>query len=174
MKASAVPHFEPALNPRTLLHMAESAATAQLAMMGFAEADARTALQCCGGDISRAVEWLAEHASEQLPAAAAQLGPISATPSRPHMSAAAKSGSEGNGVEERVITLVHGGWRRKRAVARAGGQHFVSPGELITREIDLLHGHGTFLRRDGALVATVAGVVQYIDRLVMVRPLKTR
>jgi exosome complex RNA-binding protein Rrp4 len=35
-------------------------------------------------------------------------------------------------------------------------------------------GHGTFLREDGSLVASVSGVVEYVDKLVMVRPPKTR
>ena len=75
-----------------------------------------------------------------------------------------------------VIQLPTGDpWRRKRPVAQRNGRHFVSPGELITRDADVQKGHGTEKVAGGdGLVATVAGLVQYIDKLVMVQPLKTR
>ena len=50
----------------------------------------------------------------------------------------------------------------------------VTPGEPIPTEPGCLRGHGTLLRADGALVATVAGVVERVNKLVSVRPLRSR
>ena len=50
----------------------------------------------------------------------------------------------------------------------------VTPGEPIPTEPGCLRGHGTLLRADGALVATVAGVVERVNKLVSVRPLRAR
>ena len=50
----------------------------------------------------------------------------------------------------------------------------VSPGEPIPVEPGFLKGHGTMVRADGALVATVAGVVERVNKLVSVRPLRAR
>ena len=50
----------------------------------------------------------------------------------------------------------------------------VSPGESIPVEPGFLRGHGTTVRSDGALVATVAGVVEHVNKLVSVRPLRAR
>merc|ERR1740133_33472 len=50
----------------------------------------------------------------------------------------------------------------------------VSPGESIPVEPGFLRGHGTTVRSDGLLVATVAGVVEHVNKLVSVRPLRAR
>jgi exosome complex component RRP4 len=50
----------------------------------------------------------------------------------------------------------------------------VTPGEPISAEPGFLRGHGTLVRHDGVLIATVAGVVERVNKLVSVRPLHTR
>ena len=50
----------------------------------------------------------------------------------------------------------------------------VTPGEPIPAEPGFLRGHGTLVRHDGALIATVAGVVERVNKLVSVRPLRSR
>jgi exosome complex component RRP4 len=47
-------------------------------------------------------------------------------------------------------------------------------GEPIPAEPGFLRGHGTLVRPDGALVATVAGVVERVNKLISVRPLRSR
>eukprot|EP01047_Picozoa_sp_COSAG01_P096814 COSAG01_NODE_27240_length_690_cov_3.038917_2_plen_158_part_01 len=47
------------------------------------------------------------------------------------------------------------------------------PGEPVTTEPTVLRGHGTFLR-NGAVVASISGPVEYMDRFVTVRPLRSR
>ncbi len=55
------------------------------------------------------------------------------------------------------------------------GSNLVLPGDAIPAEPGTLRGHGTLLRKsDGALVATVAGVVERVSKLVSVRPLRAR
>lgn len=53
---------------------------------------------------------------------------------------------------------------------------FVIPGEPIVTEPGCLRGHGTLARRDrdGVLTATVAGAVERVNKLVSVRPLRSR
>ncbi len=50
----------------------------------------------------------------------------------------------------------------------------VLPGQPIMAEPDCLKGHGTLQRSDGSLVATVAGVVERVNKLVTVKPLRSR
>ncbi|KAK3256361.1 hypothetical protein CYMTET_34502 [Cymbomonas tetramitiformis] len=52
---------------------------------------------------------------------------------------------------------------------------FVSPGDIIEVDMDagFLRGHGTQVV-DGQLMATVCGVVERVNKLVSVKPLKTR
>ena len=50
----------------------------------------------------------------------------------------------------------------------------VTPGEPIDAEPGCLRGHGTLMRDDGTLVATVSGVVERVNKLVSVRPLRAR
>lgn len=50
----------------------------------------------------------------------------------------------------------------------------VTPGEPIIAEPGFLRGHGTLVNDEGKLVATVAGVVERVNKLVSVRPLRSR
>ena len=63
---------------------------------------------------------------------------------------------------------------RAAAAAPRSQLPLVTPGEPIPTEPGCLRGHGTLLRADGALVATVAGVVERVNKLVSVRPLRSR
>jgi len=49
----------------------------------------------------------------------------------------------------------------------------VTPGQTINAEAGFLRGHGTYVR-DGVLIASVAGVVQRVNKLISVTPLKSR
>lgn len=53
-------------------------------------------------------------------------------------------------------------------------QPIVTPGEPIDVEPGYLRGHGTLVRHDGVLIATVAGIVERVNKLVSVRPLRAR
>jgi len=50
---------------------------------------------------------------------------------------------------------------------------FVTPGKIITRETGFMRGHGTYMQ-DDCLYASVAGVVERVNQLISVRPLKSR
>ena len=65
------------------------------------------------------------------------------------------------------------GNRRRRAIRREEYQSYVAPGDIITSDSDCLRGHGTFIRR-GNVVASISGIVEWMDKLVTVRPLGTR
>jgi exosome complex component RRP4 len=47
------------------------------------------------------------------------------------------------------------------------------PGEVVTDDPTAMRGHGTYLL-DGKIVASVAGIVERIGKLLSVRPLKSR
>lgn len=49
----------------------------------------------------------------------------------------------------------------------------VVPGDVITLDTGFMRGHGTYVD-DDKLTASVAGEVQRVDKLICVRPLKTR
>lgn len=49
----------------------------------------------------------------------------------------------------------------------------VSPGDTITTDGGFMRGHGTYLE-DESLMSAVAGVVEKVNKLITVRPLKTR
>ncbi|XP_070780911.1 exosome complex component RRP4 isoform X3 [Enoplosus armatus] len=49
----------------------------------------------------------------------------------------------------------------------------VVPGDVITSDTGFMRGHGTYVDED-KLTASVAGEVQRVDKLICVRPLKTR
>eukprot|EP00741_Cyanophora_paradoxa_P002970 tig00000655_g2883.t1 len=51
--------------------------------------------------------------------------------------------------------------------------HYVTPGEVITSEQGFLRGHGTYVE-DGSLIASVSGVVERVNKLISVRPLRSR
>ena len=62
-----------------------------------------------------------------------------------------------------------------RNVARARSHlAVVVPGEPIPAEPGFLRGHGTLTQPDGTLIATVAGIVERVNKLVSVRPLCSR
>lgn len=65
--------------------------------------------------------------------------------------------------------------KRKRITALAGVEpkHIVSPGDVITEDTGYMRGHGTYVDGD-KLIATVAGVVERVNKLICVRPFKTR
>ena len=55
----------------------------------------------------------------------------------------------------------------------------VAPGDQITLQDDFMRGHGTYITQnpetlEKELNSSLAGVVERIDKLVSVRPLKTR
>ena len=52
-------------------------------------------------------------------------------------------------------------------------QQLVSPGDVITRDVGFMRGHGTYTR-DDVLYASVAGVVQRVNKLISVTPPKTK
>ncbi|PIK57292.1 putative exosome complex component RRP4 [Apostichopus japonicus] len=49
----------------------------------------------------------------------------------------------------------------------------VTPGDTITSDSDYMRGHGTYFE-DTKLLASVAGVVETVNKLIHVNPLKTR
>jgi exosome complex component RRP4 len=67
--------------------------------------------------------------------------------------------------------------RAKRPLRQDGvttSHMVVTPGEVITSEGGFLRGHGTFEDGEGALVASVAGVVERVNKLISVRPVRAR
>nr|CAG4651981.1 EOG090X09DD [Triops cancriformis] len=52
-------------------------------------------------------------------------------------------------------------------------RNLVTPGDVITKETGFMRGHGTNMQ-DEALRATVAGLVERVNKLISVRPLKSR
>lgn len=52
-------------------------------------------------------------------------------------------------------------------------KRLVIPGDIITSDSDYMRGHGTYLD-DNKLLATVAGVVETVNKLIHVNPMKTR
>ncbi|OXB69103.1 hypothetical protein ASZ78_009579 [Callipepla squamata] len=55
---------------------------------------------------------------------------------------------------------------------RGGEKHLVVPGDTITTDTGYMRGHGTYVVED-RLVASVAGAVERVNKLVCVTPLKT-
>jgi hypothetical protein len=67
--------------------------------------------------------------------------------------------------------------RDEQARAQAGSLTalIVTPGDVITADAGFMRGHGTFVDGDsGELVACVPGVVETVNKLIRVRPLRTR
>ncbi|NP_001085606.1 exosome component 2 S homeolog [Xenopus laevis] len=54
-----------------------------------------------------------------------------------------------------------------------GGLHLVTPGDTISTDSGFMRGHGTYTE-DDKLVASVAGVVERVNKLICVRALKAR
>ncbi|XP_035383202.1 exosome complex component RRP4 isoform X3 [Electrophorus electricus] len=57
--------------------------------------------------------------------------------------------------------------------SNADGKHLVVPGDVITSDTGFMRGHGTYMD-DEKLTASVAGEVERVNKLICVRPLKTR
>eukprot|EP00058_Branchiostoma_floridae_P002654 XP_002588142.1 hypothetical protein BRAFLDRAFT_118871 [Branchiostoma floridae] len=68
------------------------------------------------------------------------------------------------------ITLAES--RKKSAVPDAP-KHLVTPGDVITTDTGYMRGHGTYMD-DDKLKASLAGVVERVNKLICVQPLKTR
>ncbi|KAI8497781.1 Exosome complex component RRP4 [Branchiostoma belcheri] len=68
------------------------------------------------------------------------------------------------------ITLAES--RKKTAVPDAP-KHLVTPGDVITADTGYMRGHGTYMD-DDKLKASLAGVVERVNKLICVQPLKTR
>ncbi|KAI9267387.1 exosome component 2-like protein [Sporodiniella umbellata] len=52
--------------------------------------------------------------------------------------------------------------------------HLVNPGETVTVDQQFMRGHGTYTNSESAVISSVAGVVEKVNKLLSVRPLKTR
>ncbi|XP_072286350.1 exosome complex component RRP4 [Pyxicephalus adspersus] len=63
--------------------------------------------------------------------------------------------------------------RLSEAVTTENSFHLVAPGDTVTTDITFMRGHGTYME-DDKLLASVAGVVQRVNKLVCVQALKTR
>eukprot|EP00041_Stephanoeca_diplocostata_P007898 m.113473 g.113473 ORF g.113473 m.113473 type:complete len:286 (-) comp17085_c0_seq3:173-1030(-) len=59
------------------------------------------------------------------------------------------------------------------AKRRRTDMHIVVPGDVITTDTGFMRGHGTFTVGD-ELVASVAGVVQQVNKLICVQPMRSR
>ena len=50
----------------------------------------------------------------------------------------------------------------------------VTPGDVISTDSDFLRGHGTYVDEKNRLIASVAGTVERVNKLISVLPLQTR
>eukprot|EP00051_Salpingoeca_urceolata_P023778 m.409013 g.409013 ORF g.409013 m.409013 type:complete len:387 (-) comp20152_c0_seq3:232-1392(-) len=76
--------------------------------------------------------------------------------------------------KKRRVQASAGSVATEPGVARlVGAHHVVTPGEVITEEQGFMRGHGTFVQ-DGKLLAAVAGVVERINKVISVRPIRSR
>ena len=66
--------------------------------------------------------------------------------------------------------------QKKRKIGLSTNAMLVTPGDVITESMDYMRGHGTYTtdQDNTKLLASVGGVVERINKLVCVRPLKTR
>ena len=90
-----------------------------------------------------------------------------------------------DGVQEMCLWYMHKdhvrGWEMPRFAftkdvfdVERSKDNIMAPGEPIWAEPGFLRGRGTTLRRDGSLIATVAGKVKRVNKLVCVRTLCSR
>uniref|UniRef100_A0A8D0H7E6 Exosome complex component RRP4 n=1 Tax=Sphenodon punctatus TaxID=8508 RepID=A0A8D0H7E6_SPHPU len=66
--------------------------------------------------------------------------------------------------------------RVAQSLALAAGEsnkHLVAPGDIITTDTGYMRGHGTYMGEE-KLIASVAGVVERVNKLICVKALKTR
>jgi exosome complex component RRP4 len=83
------------------------------------------------------------------------------------------SESEWRQDEDEEILMAGGGFPPPPSSHTSTGLHIVLPGQVLVVEPGFLRGHGTFLRGE-KLVASVCGVIERTNKLVTVRPLKSR
>ncbi|EMP34676.1 Exosome complex component RRP4 [Chelonia mydas] len=60
-----------------------------------------------------------------------------------------------------------------QSLAQGSDKHLVAPGDTITTDTGYMRGHGTYMG-DEKLVASVAGAVERVNKLICVKALKTR
>jgi exosome complex component RRP4 len=60
----------------------------------------------------------------------------------------------------------------KKVSARKESQQLILPGQLISKDLQFLNGHGTF-RNDG-IYSSICGTLKRTNKLIQVKPLKTR
>ncbi|XP_033096941.1 exosome complex component RRP4-like [Anneissia japonica] len=63
--------------------------------------------------------------------------------------------------------------RKKKEGSFKEPENLVTPGDVITTESGVMRGHGTYMVEEN-LYASVAGMVEKVNKLICVRPLKTR
>ena len=63
--------------------------------------------------------------------------------------------------------------RARKAEDEREPEQLVSPGDVITRDSGFMRGHGTYMAGE-VLYASVAGLVERVNKLISVTPLKTR
>lgn len=64
---------------------------------------------------------------------------------------------------------------RRRGEEGAEPAHLVAPGDVITRDAGFMRGHGTYMAAgEEVLCASLAGVVERVNKLISVTPVKTR
>lgn len=71
------------------------------------------------------------------------------------------------------VTVATGRRRMTMEAELAPGTCVVTPGDVIAVEAGFMRGHGTFVE-NGQLLACVPGVVETVNKLVRVRPLRSR
>lgn len=49
-----------------------------------------------------------------------------------------------------------------------------TPGEIITGQVGFMRGHGTYVEDDSNIKASVAGVMEKVNKLISIKPLKSR
>ena len=52
-------------------------------------------------------------------------------------------------------------------------ENIVTPGQVLSGDLQFMRGHGTYTMKE-SLIASVAGKVERVNKLVSVKPLKTR
>uniref|UniRef100_A0A023FHB2 Putative exosomal 3'-5' exoribonuclease complex subunit rrp4 n=1 Tax=Amblyomma cajennense TaxID=34607 RepID=A0A023FHB2_AMBCJ len=65
--------------------------------------------------------------------------------------------------------------RKQDVRENARPKGLVAPGDVITADLSFMRGHGTYVDSSNAqLLSSVAGVIEKVNKLITVRPLKTR
>ncbi|XP_038046466.1 exosome complex component RRP4-like [Patiria miniata] len=72
-----------------------------------------------------------------------------------------------------MATYIRPARKRKCSKTIQEPKRLVTPGDVITSDTDFMRGHGTYMEED-KLHASVAGVVETVNKLICVKPLKTR